>query len=37
VAVVPGEAFFGPGHIRICYAVPENQLIAALEKIAEVL
>lgn len=37
VAVVPGEAFFGPGHIRICYAVPEYQLIAALEKIEEVL
>ena len=37
VAVVPGEAFFGPGHIRICYAVPENQLITALEKIEEVL
>ena len=37
VAVVPGDAFFGPGHIRICYAVPENQLIAALEKIEEVL
>jgi aspartate aminotransferase len=37
VAVVPGEAFFSPGHIRICYAVPEDKLIAALEKIEEVL
>lgn len=37
VAVVPGEAFSGPGHIRICYAVPDDELIAALEKIEEVL
>lgn len=37
VAVVPGEGFYGPGHIRICYAVPKDQLIAALEKMEEVL
>jgi aspartate aminotransferase len=37
VAVVPGEAFFHPGYIRICYAVPEDQLISALKKIEEVL
>jgi aspartate aminotransferase len=37
VAVVPGEAFFFPGYIRICYAVPENQLVLALKKIEEVL
>ena len=35
VAVVPGSAFYGPGHIRIFYAVPEDQLVAALEKIEE--
>jgi aspartate aminotransferase len=35
VAVVPGEAFGAPGHIRISYAVPENLLVEGLEKIAE--
>lgn len=37
VAVVPGEAFNGPGHIRICYGVAREELMAALEKIEEVL
>lgn len=34
VAVVPGEAFGLPNHIRISYAVPENILIRGFEKIA---
>jgi aspartate aminotransferase len=37
VAVVPGEAFGMPNHIRISYAVPENLLVQGFEKIAEVL
>jgi len=37
VAVVPGEAFGMPDHIRISYAVPENLLIKGFRKIAEVL
>jgi aspartate/methionine/tyrosine aminotransferase len=37
VAVVPGEAFDMPNHIRISYAVPENLLIKGFRKIAEVL
>ncbi|OQX10735.1 MAG: aminotransferase class I and II [Desulfobacteraceae bacterium IS3] len=37
VAVVPGEAFGTPNHIRISYAVPEDILKKGLEKIAEVL
>ncbi|MEJ2640179.1 MAG: pyridoxal phosphate-dependent aminotransferase [Desulfosarcinaceae bacterium] len=35
VAVVPGSAFGGPGHVRICYAVPQAQLeegVARLER-----
>jgi aspartate aminotransferase len=35
VAVMPGSAFGGSGHVRICYAVPQEQLeegIARLEK-----
>ncbi len=35
VAVVPGSAFYGPGHIRICYALPEDQLVTALNRIKE--
>jgi aspartate aminotransferase len=37
VAVVPGEAFGVPGHIRISYAVSEKQLKSGLEKIKEAL
>jgi aspartate aminotransferase len=37
VAVVPGEAFGTPKHIRISYAVPEDQLIQGFERIAGVL
>jgi aspartate aminotransferase len=37
VAVVPGEAFGGPGHIRISFGAGESELRAAFEKIAEVL
>jgi len=37
VAVVPGEAFGMGGHIRISYAVPEKELIAGFERIANVL
>jgi aspartate aminotransferase len=32
VAVVPGDAFHGPGHIRISYAVSEELLHEAFEK-----
>ncbi len=35
VAVVPGEEFGLPGHIRISYAVSEDQLVSGLAKIAE--
>jgi len=34
VAVVPGEEFGRPGHIRISYAVSEDKLVSGLEKIA---
>ena len=34
VAVVPGEAFGVGGHIRISYAVPEEQIEEGFEKIA---
>jgi len=37
VAVVPGEAFGMPGHLRISYAVSEKNLVSGLEKIAEAL
>ncbi len=37
VAVVPGEAFGGPGHIRISFGAAESELHAAFEKIKEVL
>jgi prephenate dehydrogenase len=36
VAVAPGEAFGGEGHIRICYAVEEERLIRGLERLAKV-
>jgi aspartate aminotransferase len=37
VAVVPGEAFGMPHHVRISYALPEKELIVGFEKMAEVL
>ena len=37
VAVVPGEAFGMQNHIRISYALPEKELIAGFERMAEVL
>lgn len=37
VAVVPGEAFGMPGHIRISYAVSKEDLIQGLERIAGIL
>ena len=37
VAVVPGEAFGMPGHIRISYAVSENNLVSGFDKMAEAL
>ena len=37
VAVVPGEAFGGPGHIRISFGAAESEIRAAFEKIKEVL
>jgi aspartate/methionine/tyrosine aminotransferase len=35
--VVPGEAFGGPGHIRISFGAAEAELRTAFEKIKEVL
>ena len=37
VAVVPGEAFGMPGHIRLSYAVSEKNLVHGFEKITEAL
>jgi aspartate aminotransferase len=37
VALVPGEAFHGPGHLRISYGVQEATLRRAFEKIQEVI
>jgi aspartate aminotransferase len=37
VAVVPGEDFGMDGHVRICFAAPEDQLIEAFKRIREVL
>jgi aspartate aminotransferase len=37
VAVVPGEEFGMPGHIRISYAVSQDDLASGLEKITEAL
>jgi len=37
VAVVPGEDFGVDGHVRICFAAPEDQLKEAFRRIREVL
>jgi aspartate aminotransferase len=37
VAVVPGEDFGAPGHLRISFAVPEAQLMRGFDKIKEAL
>ena len=37
VAVVPGVDFGMEGHVRICFAVPEDQLLEAFKRIREVL
>ncbi len=37
VAVAPGEAFGGDGHIRICYAIEEKRLIEGLERLSHVI
>jgi aspartate aminotransferase len=37
VAVVPGEDFGMDGHVRICFAVPDDQLLDAFKRIREVL
>ena len=37
VAVVPGEDFGMDDHIRICFAVPQDQLLEAFKRIREVL
>ena len=37
VAVVPGEDFGMDGHVRICFAAPEDQLAEAFKRIREVL
>ena len=35
VAVVPGEAFGGPGHVRISYAAPRDRLDRGLSRLIE--
>ena len=37
VAMVPGEDFGTDGHLRICFAAPEDQLNLAFQRIREVL
>jgi aspartate aminotransferase len=37
VAVVPGEEFGVPGHIRLSYAVPGDQLVNGIQRIKEAL
>lgn len=37
VAVVPGEAFSAPGHIRMCFAVDDHTLTAAIDRLKDVL
>jgi aspartate aminotransferase len=37
VAVVPGEDFGTDGHVRICFAAPDDQLLDAFKRIREVL
>lgn len=37
VALVPGEDFGLDGHVRICFAAPEAQLVDAFKRIREVL
>ncbi len=37
VAVVPGEAFGGPGHIRISFGADESKIIEAFERIKKAL
>jgi aspartate aminotransferase len=37
VAVVPGEDFGMDGHVRICFAAPDDQLLEAFKRIREVL
>jgi aspartate aminotransferase len=37
VAMVPGEDFGMDGHLRICFAAPQDQLIDAFKRIREVL
>jgi aspartate aminotransferase len=37
VAVVPGEAFGGPDHVRISFGTDESELLAAFQKLKEVL
>lgn len=37
VALVPGEAFHGPGHLRISFGIAEEALYRAFEKIKEAL
>lgn len=35
LAVVPGEAFNAPGRIRVCFAVDDDTLIKAIERLRE--
>ncbi len=37
VAIVPGEAFGGPGHIRLSFASPEKDLLTGIARIGEAL
>jgi aspartate aminotransferase len=36
VAVVPGEAFNAPGHIRVCFAVDDHTLSTAIDRLKTV-
>jgi aspartate aminotransferase len=35
VAVVPGEAFDAPGHLRLCFAVSPDTLDTATDRLVE--
>lgn len=37
VAVVPGEAFSAPGHIRVSFAAEEKDVVTGLRRIGDVL
>ncbi len=37
VAMVPGEAFGAPGHVRVSYALDEHQMLTGLDRVAQAL